>query len=248
MVSLGSAARFVVGTNCFNDSLMFFTVIYGAPVTKGKFKWNTDFAIFTDGRQEILLDETKDAPYGGIIYYTRNLEAVSTKLKELGYTLSSPPGAKIVKSAILQTSDNVLVNIVEASHPATPDPMKSDTKIDFGTFGEYAVSVTDLNRSVVEWENLGFSTYLKDEANQYAILSDKKVLLGLHSHDLSDHISLTYFDPEMATKIRKLQFIGIKFDRLNISSPSGKELAEATAHSPNGQCFYFFTGDVKAIK
>lgn len=204
----------------------------------------TRFGLFTDGRSNILVDETNyPDSYGGLIYFNDKLPEIIPKLKKLGLEVEEMKNGDQLFSAMFLTPDGVTINIVNASHKGSPNP-RGDSVIDWGGFGEYAVKVESLDESIPFWEKIGFKNTYRNDEWKFAIVSDGILLLELHAHEMDNRPAITYFDPDMVEKVTLLKKRGIEMRSEKKYDVGGKEAIDASAVSPDGQIWYFFTGNV----
>jgi predicted lactoylglutathione lyase len=79
-----------------------------------------------------------------------------------------------------------------------------------GMFGEFAMPVKDLDRSISFWEKLGFKALSKMTSHYpWAILSDGLAIVGLHQTENFTDPTITYFASDMKAKIEKLKQDGL---------------------------------------
>lgn len=82
-IKLGTAGQIVIGSKVYDDSLEFLEKLELDKLEEGKSPWNTRFTLFTDGKQNILLEESNNKEnYSGLIYYNENLEDLIIKLEK----------------------------------------------------------------------------------------------------------------------------------------------------------------------
>lgn len=245
-MKLGISAQFVIGSTVFSETKKFMDQLGFVKVDEGKSPSKENFALYTDGRANILVNESKEFDYSGIIYFTPNIEEVVERLENVGIPLTIQEDKNQIRSAFFMTKDKIPVNIVQADHDLQPDPFGT-TKIDWGHFGEYAIKVGDLDESIEYWEKLGFETLFRDEKWEFAILSDGLIVLGLHAHDMGVKSALTYFHPEMKTVVSQLKKKGFKFESETEYEIDGEKALDVAIKAPGGQVFFLFTGDVSQV-
>ena len=80
-----------------------------------------------------------------------------------------------------------------------------------GVFGEFAIPVTDLNRSVAFWKKLGFTTSAEmKEPYPLAIMTDGLMIIGLHQTTEFNFPAITYFGINTEKRIADLKAKGLQ--------------------------------------
>ena len=108
-----------------------------------------------------------------------------------------------------------------------------------GTFYEISIETDDMERSIAWWHNVGFKTTTLKET--WCTLDDGKIKIGLYKRGTCPHKfknpSLTYFEPNMGTRIAELRKRGMTF------AQDEKEIGmegHAIVESPDGQYIFLF--------
>lgn len=113
-----------------------------------------------------------------------------------------------------------------------------------GTFGELAMSVRDLDSSILYWQTLGYELLHRSIVPYpFAIVKDGNMLLGLHENNELSQPALTYYAPNMADRIEQLKQKGIPFVKDFPAGADGR-IHHAVAKAPDGQLFFLFEGDI----
>ena len=245
-MKLGVSAQFVIGSTVFSETKKFMDQLGFVKVEEGKSPSKENFVPYTDGRANILLNESAEFDYSGIIYFTPNIEEVVERLEAVGIPLTIQEDKNQIRSAFFMTKDKIPVNIVQASHDLKPTPF-GKSEVEWGHFGEYAIKVGDLDESIEYWEKLGFETLFRDEKWEFAILSDGLIVLGLHAHDMGVRSALTYFHPDMKSIVDQLKKRGLTFESETEYESNGEKAVDAAIRAPGGQVFFLFTGDVSQV-
>lgn len=108
-----------------------------------------------------------------------------------------------------------------------------------GAFYEISLETEDIEKSITWWHNVGFKVITQKET--WCTLDDGKIKIGLYKRGTCPHKfknpSLTYFEPDMGTRIAEMKKRGLVFaqDEREI----GME-GHAIAESPDGQYFFLF--------
>ena len=239
-MKLGNAGHIVIGSKSYNASLEFMKNLYTKSVAEGTSPERTRFAMFTDGRANFFLDETSfEENYSGLIYFNTNISEVIPVVEELGLKIHTTKKGGEIVSILFENIDGLAINIINKHHPENPEPIKSESTVIFGKFGEFAIHVENLDISLEHWEKLGFKALHKDKRMQYAILYDGVFVIGIHEHKM-DKSGLTYFHKDMKSVLPQLKERGIEFDENHKMTSDMHKVA----YSPCGQAFYFFTGQI----
>jgi predicted lactoylglutathione lyase len=244
-MKLGIAVQIVRGVIDLDESKSFYEKM-------GYYKLNesskpNNWALFTDGRINLLLDEGR-MKYTGLIYFNPNFQESITKMEDVGVQFFSknPKSEFVPESAIFLDPDDFGVNILNADFDLKLKPdIFGNSKVKFGKFGELSNSITDLEPTIKFWTKLGYKMSLKEsKPYPWAILNDGLMVLGFHQNDWgpdSDEPALTYFDPKMEEIIPKLQEDGVmvkKVQDLTLESGNGAVTA------PDGLKILLFKGAI----
>jgi catechol 2,3-dioxygenase-like lactoylglutathione lyase family enzyme len=102
-----------------------------------------------------------------------------------------------------------------------------------GTFLELSVWSRDIVASVAFWESLGFEHGTVGDTwnHRYAVLSDGRLVLGLHEYEF-DSPSLTWVRPQLAAALPAFTARGIHFE---FAKTGRDEFNEAGFRDPAGQ-------------
>lgn len=102
-----------------------------------------------------------------------------------------------------------------------------------GGFLELSVWSRDVAAAAARWQALGFHHATVGDAwrHRYAVLSDGRLVLGLHDYEF-DSPSLTWVRPGIAAALPALAALGIEFD---FAKTGADEFNEAGFRDPAGQ-------------
>ena len=105
-----------------------------------------------------------------------------------------------------------------------------------GVFGEFCHPVTDLNNSIAYWKKLGFEVKAQ-MAVPYplAILTDGKMIIGLHQTKNFAYPAVTYFGIDTDKRVQQLKEKGVT----NFIEFMGKN--NVVLNTWEGQHFFLFT-------
>jgi hypothetical protein len=195
------------------------------------------WAQVSDGSLLIML--RKDAtPYIGLTYYVTGIEKLAEQLEKDSivftqkpkegdpikrYYFKSPDGLNIMLASnvgVFRQPDGITLLSMKPDDFMNPDKYPNKQ---CGVFGEFAHPVKDINVSIAFWKKLGFKSSAEmKEPYPHAILSDGKMIIGLHQTNQFTFPAVTYFGINTEQRIEKLKTQGInKFkevmDKKNIS-------------------------------
>jgi len=178
----------------------------------------------TDGN--LLLMIRKDPQqYTGLTYYSSDAESVAGKLENEGFQfIQKPKEGDAIKRYQLRSPDGVNITIASnlggfrqplMSNMLTmkPEDLQNEEKYankQCGVFGEFCQPVADLTVSIEYWKKLGFELKSKmDAPYPMAILSDGKLLIGLHQTDHFNFSAISYFGVNTEKRVQQLKEKGI---------------------------------------
>lgn len=240
---LGEVTAFTITTTDLEKSFSYYKALGFNEL------FRTDFPFpliqISDGAIMIMLREDKQS-YLALTYYTKEMENTVSELKSAGIEIQKmPTPSAMVQRFLIQTEEGfniTLVTFVEGF--VQPDgktlltmppqdyskPEKYPNQI-CGLFGEYALPVKSLDRSIVFFEKLGLKT-LSQRTTPYpwAILSDGLSIIGLHETTQFDTPIITYFAPDMKERIEKLKSAGMTnyaeegSSNIVLSTPEGQKI------------------------
>jgi hypothetical protein len=188
----------------------------------------------------ILVDSKED--YLGIAYVTEDMAQSMDALQSAGLspvvtsrneTSPSQVIVQIKESMIISVSlsnkdsgfengGKVLLDILEQ---VETEPLPNAI---CGIFGELALNVTDLNKSIESWQELGY--VLSEEMKSpypWAVLTDGLCVVGLHQTTDFDKPSITYFGHDVAQKIKDLKTRGVDIRNMESTSSGCVELGKS---------------------
>jgi hypothetical protein len=114
----------------------------------------------------------------------------------------------------------------------------------FGQFGEFSLESDDLKGSFAFWSSLGFepTQYNPNPVSSWASLSDGLLNLGIYGKGHCKHIFrgavITYFNEDMAARIRQLKNDGVTFAQ---ELGGDGETSNAVLEAPHKQMFFLFS-------
>lgn len=103
-----------------------------------------------------------------------------------------------------------------------------------GRFLEVSLHAPDILESIAFWEALGFRQVDTNDVwnHPYAVLSDGRVLLGLHAYRFEHSPALTFVRPDLAKHLPSLRALGVEFE---FAKTADDQFHEAGFLSPDGQ-------------
>ena len=114
----------------------------------------------------------------------------------------------------------------------------------FGQFGEFSLESDDVKASYAFWSSLGFlpTQYNPNPVSSWASLSDGLLNLGIYGKGHCKHIFrgavITYFNEDMAARIRQLKNDGVTFAQ---EIAGDGETSNAVLEAPHKQMFFLFS-------
>ncbi|MHA2169907.1 MAG: hypothetical protein ACXAB7_08445 [Candidatus Kariarchaeaceae archaeon] len=241
-MKLGSGTHIVRGVTDLDNTLPYYELLGYSLLDKGSPpNMPMNFALLTDGRINLLLNEG-NMVYTGLIYFDSQMAKTIEKVEQLGFEFISKSSEDDAPAQAMFVDPNQFpINLVAFPYneKTRPDVRNGTSLLDFGKFGELSIPVTDFDASEQFWNAIGYSTlYKSPDPYNWGILSDDLMIIGLH--EVNDYTSptITYFDPNMASHIPKLQERGITM------VSQGDTMINCVSNSPDGQQFFFFSGAI----
>lgn len=238
---LGSTAHIAVSCKDIPASLPFYQTL-GFTTLFIDNKTSPSFVRLTDGAITLALI-AEDFGTPSLAYFTTGLQENVAGLRQLHIDVETDTDNNgDFTQAHFVNPDGLHVWL----HPTVGNSTKAGTTPNSvcGTFGELAMSVHDLDNSILYWQHLGFELLHRSIVPYpFAIVSDGAMLLGLHENKELAHPALTYYAPDMADRIEKLRQKGISFVKEFPTGADGR-VHNAVAKAPDGQLFFLFEGDI----
>ena len=142
------------------------------------------------------------------IYTIKTVANIHSQIKR--YLFQSPDGLNIklvtYMDGFSQPAGPTMLTMPQQDY-FNPDKYVNKT---CGFFGEFAHPVTNLEKSISFWENLGFKAISKFSVPYpWAIITDGIAVVGLHQTKQFSLPTITYFAKDMKEKIENLKLEGI---------------------------------------
>ena len=233
-MQLGTFVEISVAVPELAESLFFYERLGFEKADQNWEPW--PWAILTDGRITLSLSQTTPGlpllSYlaGDMTERISNLEAAGlpvTRIRE-----SQSPEVL----AALTAPCGVGVSLLNYSTRRIPKPAGRST-CKCGDFGELALAVEDLDRSVGFWGRLGFRRRRGAELPYpWAVLTDDLITIGLYQTRDFDRPALIYYSVNPPERIEQLGYDGFEFDR---EIPSvGHATGRTMLAPPDGQLLF----------
>jgi catechol 2,3-dioxygenase-like lactoylglutathione lyase family enzyme len=219
---LGEITAITINTPDLNKSLQYYQRLGFAEVMRFNFPF--PWIQVSDGALLIMLRQDNN-PYLALTYYSKETAGIAHELEKKGIVFAQKPKADdMIKGYLFQSPDGLNISIVDIvdgfKQPTGPtmltmsqeDYMKPEKYVNkvCGMWGEFAVTVKDLEYSISFWEKLGFIVLSKyPSPNPWAILSDGLSIIGLHQATEFTNPAITYFAADMQSKIDELKKNGL---------------------------------------
>ncbi len=228
---LGAASVISIGTRDLKESMDFYQHFGLQLMEEGedRHRW----ARVSDGN--ILIELRQDSSnIVGIKYFTGSFSMAAKRLSDAGAKLINKYSFNESQINEFQIPGNTTkITIVDKynANMYQPDgitmsnlPQKyfqDSTKFpsaQYGVFGELALPTNHKDSSVAFWEKLGFETRMNSEQPYpWAICTDDFNIIGMHHRASGGKTGLTFFAPNMKTKVQKLKEAGMS----NIEAVTG---------------------------
>jgi catechol 2,3-dioxygenase-like lactoylglutathione lyase family enzyme len=219
---LGNVSAITITTPDLERSLTYWQKLGFSEVMRADFPF--PWIQVSDGALLMMLRKDNE-PYIALTYYVNDINAIVADLESNDISfVQKPKDSDMVRKYVFKTPDGLnisLVNIMEGFvQPPGPNlltmvqtdyfnPQKYVNKT-CGLFGELAVPVSDLDRSLEYWKKLGFAELSKRTSPYpWAIISDGLSVVGLHQSSNFSTASITFFAADMKEKIEKLKTRGL---------------------------------------
>ena len=253
-MKLGSASQIVIGTEDIEASALVYDRIGFRRIAEGNSPG--PFIQYTDDSSLILV--TQDGmKYMGLIYFSKDMLRTVDELMSRGveFQQQTNDAAGNFFHGIFTTPDGVMINLVNFDPGNMYQPDKKLINLgeeDFkdvskypnhllGIFGEFSVPVKDLEKSLEYWHSLGFEVLSKnDQPYPWSIVSDGLNVLGLHQTTEFNVQAITYFAPDMQTRISALKKNGLEENIGNFNGTGGGD-KNAVLTTMEDQHFFLFS-------
>ncbi|MBI3579604.1 MAG: VOC family protein [Ignavibacteriales bacterium] len=238
-MSLGDAWQVTRSVKNLKETLPFYLTlgfqIVGQDVVP--YPW----AQLTDGFILITLgQDTGEA--SGLAFFASDMEQRAERLKKDDIKVEKTK-MKIGDwyQTVVYDPDNFPIHLIGYDAAKLPKlPGKPISKC--GQFAEISIEVSDLQKSLAFWNQLGFSPEAGG-TSKWCSTNNGVFQLGLYEKGSAPHgfhnPCITYFEPDMAQRLAGLSKEGIKYI---FEFPPNKEglLESAIAEAPDGQYFFLF--------
>ena len=192
------------------ESWQFYQALGFTSATVGEI-WPHRYAVVTDGRVAIgLHDATLEGPT--LSYVLPDLARHTAELEAAGIEFDSRVlGDDAFNEARFQAPAGVRARLVEARTFSPPERAKGSL---LGWFEEYAVPVSDLERSRAYWEALGFVTAAEeDEPWPHLSLTSDTLDLGLYLTREIESPTLVFSSDNLHEVRSQLEALGLEPER-----------------------------------
>ncbi|PCJ88434.1 MAG: hypothetical protein COA57_03400 [Flavobacteriales bacterium] len=252
-MKLGEAAQITIGTPSTKRSFEFYRQLGFVKVSEGKNP--NPWVQVTDGTLLIFLNQDR-LSYISLTYFSRNSRTKLMELDRIGVNFlqrsekkaKSPTGTFLSPNKLVITIiEHDTANMYRPKGKTLKDISKVDIRnpekypnIKCGVFGEFTHPVKDLAVSVEFWKKVGFELLsINQKPYPWAIVSDDNIILGLHQTKHFKQPAITYFAPDMAERINRLQQEGMK-GIMGFGKQNGS-IKNAVVKTPEGQQVFLFS-------
>ncbi len=245
-MKLGKAVQINIGVSDLKQSLAFYEKLGFQKIDDAvePYPW----ARVTDGQNLVLLNQDGDI-YIGLVYFSKDAGRRVSKLEKKGVEFiqrREQDGQLFM--AIFVGPGGLVIGLINHDPAGMPE-LSGVPKSKCGTFGEFAITVDDYQAAATFWQDLGFtSLHESDDPYPWGILSDEKMVLGLHQtgeygRELTfSGPAITYFAGDMVDRIARLKDDGLIF--ANEMTDDDGHINNATLHGPDGELLFLFEGEI----
>jgi len=219
---LGDVATISMTSTNLDSSLAVYAKLGFSKIAANDYPFH--WAQVSDGSLLITLRNDAVAAIS-LSYFADDLDKVIAQLEKNGvsffqrpkegdplrrYLIKSPDGLTIAVSSNIggfkQPTGTTLLNMKPGDFN---DPSKYPNP-QCGAFGEFAQPVADLATSIAFWAKLGFTVKSQMKTPYpFAILTDGKMLIGLHQDKQFSSPTITYFGVNTAKRVQALKDNGL---------------------------------------
>ncbi len=249
-MKLGRACQITIGTANVKESYEFYRCIGFRKIAEDSspFPWIK----VTDDSIVILLYQNGDS-YIGLTYFDAEMDKTVEHLTSMGirFVQRGP------KENIFITGTDTIVILVHADHESMfalqnkmlLDLPESDYHISerypnemLGIFGEFSITVDDLQEAISLWEPLGFKLHHRTEwPYPWALMYDGQMIIGLHETQSFDGPVLSYFGPEIKQRVSKLSDLAVYASQIDLQ---GDDNGNYVIHTPESQKIFLVSAQV----
>lgn len=251
-VKLGEATQISIGCSDIQSSFEFYQKLGFDKITGDTLPY--PWMQISDG--SLLLHLNQDGQrYMGFTYFSKEMDKKVKELEKMGIKFALRNKMKDSSFWIFLAPDSLGVNLIDHDPTGLYQP-PGKTMLDFpqedftkpekypnphcGIYGEFAVPVKNLEKSMEFWQKLGFETKtINQKPYPWAILTDGMNILGLHQAQDFDYPAITYFAPDMAERVRKLKESGIT--SFSDWKGEGGSAGNFILTTPEGQRIFLFS-------
>lgn len=236
---LGDRAYITLNVEDLNASLLFFQKL--GFKTLDKPADSKDWALLTDDAILVLLNQAPE-PFRGLTYMSADMPQRTLTLQQNGVDfeeVNSDDNNDLIQATFTAPGD-IGISLLRFNPTGLPEPdLNTDTRC--GVFGEFYVTVDDLEKATSFWKEIGFQTlHTTDTPYPHSILSDGHLIMGLHQTEEQQPPALSYFAPDMPMRMRGLKLEGLEFSD-EFKDDSGN-VHGGVVQSPDGFRVYLFEG------
>lgn len=204
-------------------------------------KRNDNSIYLSDGSLLIKLEQGNDKKYE-LTYYSDDPKSLLKQFADNGVAVNNNhivfQGVTIVvREKVFGVDEQTGVTFLTMKPNDFMDGSKFPNE-KCGVFGEYAIPVEDLDEAIAWWEKLGFKAPMKmSQPYPHAIMSDGYMIVGLHQTTEFREPSMTYFAPDMESRVKSLREEGTP----GIEHTMGDNDKNVVVTMPGGQSIFLFS-------
>lgn len=237
-VELNSAVRLELASRDLLESLTWWARFGFTPIRRPGDRVDSALTL-TDGQVVITLVK-KSQPSPALIFRSEDLEKVKQDLDALGFRSDVDTQDKVIREIRLRSPNSVFVTIRNKRVEPEIRPTTEMNPV-CGKLTELSTAAVVLGDEKDWWTKLGFTVARGDKTPYpFVNMTSGFTELGIHEGRAISSLALTYFMPDMASRIARLKNQGLE---PNDTAPGPDDvLRNAIFVSPDGQLLYLFEG------
>jgi catechol 2,3-dioxygenase-like lactoylglutathione lyase family enzyme len=204
--------------------------------------WSHPYGVVTDGRLYLGLHQRKTV--SPIVTFVKPGIAQSVpELEARGISIAfQKTGEDVFNEIGFNDPAGQMITVLEA-RTYSPGPRQAQELSLLGYFVELSLPSTDFAAAQQFWEPLGFvATEESDEPYVHLPLTSDYLDVSFHRPRTLDRPALVFKDPDMRSRIAKLQDLGVKFSS---ELPRGLDPASnALLEAPEGTTLLLLNGEI----
>ncbi len=237
-VEIGSAVRLELASRDLLESLTWWARLGFSPIRRPGDRVDSALTM-TDGQVVITLVKNSQ-PSPAMIFRSDDLDQTKRDLDTLGFRPDVDTQDNVLREIRLRSPSSVFVTI-RAKRTEPEIRPTTETNPVCGKLTELSTAIDTIGHEKSWWTKLGF-TVLRGDKRPYPFvnMTSGTTEIGIHEDRPISSLAMTYFMPDMATRINRLRGQGVEPAEI-VNSPDA-QVRNAVYVSPDGQVVYLFEG------